>query len=87
MWEKVIIEGLAVYIIVVVISAGSIFDRAKRWLRPRTLFLITGGSWLFDCRLCLGMWVSLAVATICGDFYLFLPIYGFSTFIAKLEGR
>ena len=87
MWKEIIVGGFTSYILTALLVDGTIFNTPRRWLRKKTQFLTFNSHWLFDCRLCLGFWVSIIVAFFIGNISIFLAIYGFSHFLSMIERR
>ena len=79
----------AAYIITAVLVSGNILFKAREWAKKKTPWLIKGKErrHMFDCRLCVGAWVSLAVylSLVAGHWSLVFLIYGASYFLATQE--
>lgn len=70
---------LAVYVIVRVLTGGSILQPFRRWIEV---------NWHEDfptCRLCVGFWVALVYCAWGWNFVEVLPVYGGSYFLARIE--
>ena len=87
MWEKILIGSFTSYVLTLLIVEGVIFDTTRRWLRPRTTFLMVGNKWLLDCRFCVCFWVSFVLMVGMGDFSLFLVVFGISHWLSTQERR
>lgn len=86
MWQEITIAIFTVYIISLLIADGAILDKPRRWLRPRTLFLVIGNKWLLECRLCVAFWVTIMVSLLLQlPLWTFAAIYGMSHFISTQE--
>jgi len=87
---KEIITGIfAAYIITAVLVSGNILFKAREWAKKKTPWLVKGKErrHMFDCRLCVGAWVSLAVylSLVTGSWSLVFLIYGASYWLACQE--
>jgi hypothetical protein len=85
MIENLVIKVLSVYAVTFVITAGSIFERARQWVIQKTPLLQPPAphKHFIQCRMCLGFWVSLGVCY--NSIELLLPVYGLSYFLATQE--
>ena len=86
-WKEVLVGSFTAYIITLLIVEGSIFDTTRRYLRPRTPFLIIGNKWLLDCRLCSGFWVALVIMIIMGNPLMFLAVAGIAHWLSTQERK
>jgi len=83
---NLIAQILAAYIITVVLVEGHIFSYAREYARQRLSLLRFGGTHLFDCRLCVGFYISVGLVVFnSGTINDFLIIYGASYFLATQE--
>jgi len=87
MWQEIIVGSFMAYILTLLIVEGVIFDTIRRWLRPRTPFLVVGNKWLLDCRFCVCFWVSLIISFLMGITSMFLVVFGLSYFISTQERK
>ncbi len=79
------LQILAAYIITAVIVNGGVTYRMRGWIKLKTRWLVFGGRHFLDCRLCVGLWVSITVAFAYGVPHNILLIYGASYFLATQE--
>jgi len=83
--KDLIIQVFVAYIITAVIVRGNIFYKFREWIKPKTKWLVRGGRHPIDCRMCTGVWISLAVALAYSAPLNTLFIFGASYFLATQE--
>lgn len=86
-WQEIVIGSFTTYIVTLLIVDGSIFDTTRRYLRPKTRFLIIGDKWLLACRLCSGFWVAFVVMIIMGNPLMFLAVFGIAHWLSTQERK
>ena len=86
-WQEIIIGSFISYVVTLLIVESSFLDTTRRWLRPRTVFLVVGNKWLLDCRFCACFWVSLVVMVIIGNPALFFAVFGIAHWLSTQERR
>ena len=71
------IKIFAAYIITAVLVNGNIFYSVREFLKSKSPWLVKGnpGRHMLDCRMCVGLWVSLAIS-VTFDWQMFFLIYG-----------
>lgn len=87
MWQELVVGSFTTYILTLLIVEGTILDTIRRWLRPRTTFLVVGGKWLLDCRFCVCFWVSFVIMLIMGKPSMSLAVFGISHWLSTQERR
>ena len=80
------IKIFAAYIITAVLVNGNIFYSVREFLKSKSPWLVKGnpGRHMLDCRMCVGLWVSLAIS-VTFDWQMFFLIYGVSYFLETHE--
>lgn len=77
--------GFIAYIGTALIVEATILSVLRNWLRSFK-FLYCKDKFVFDCRMCAGFWVCLAMCfTFKLDIISFLSVYGLSYWMATLE--
>ena len=78
-----VIASLAAYALTFVVTSAAVLDHPRFWVMKRTPYLMARGKHMLECRMCSGLWISLAI----GLYYdvQFLPVYGLSYFLATQE--
>jgi len=74
------------YILTVIITSGSIMEPVRAWVKTRIPATHQARHFI-ECRLCVGLWISLVVAVFYGTPENILLIYGGSYFLATQERR
>lgn len=84
-----IVLTLTTYAITFLVVSSAMLAPIRIWLVNHTKFLIVAGSHPLICRMCFGLWASIAVCMVQGEHSIgkILAIYGASYFMATLEGR
>jgi uncharacterized iron-regulated membrane protein len=61
--KEIAIGIFAAYIITAVLVDGEVFYSPREWMKKKTPWLVKGKErrHMFDCRMCVGAWVSLGV--------------------------
>lgn len=84
----IVIAIFGAYILTAVVTGSSLFYTPREWFKFRTPWLAPAPDHphFIECRLCVGFWVSLALAAIlCDAWPDTLLIYGASYFLATQE--
>ena len=88
MWQEIIFASFVTYILAIIIVDSTIMNKPKKWLLPRTLWLISDDKWILNCRFCTMFWVAIIVTlSFQLPIYTSLIIYGISHFLSTQERR
>lgn len=80
-----ILNTLSCYALTLVITSAAILDNPRNWIITKTPYLMAGNKHLLSCRMCIGLWISIAICNM--DYKLILPVYGLSYFLATQERK
>lgn len=79
-------EALTVYIITCVVTASSLFEPVREWVKYKIPFFRIGNHLhLIECRLCFGFYATALVCLLMGDWLWFFPLNGLAYFMATQE--
>jgi len=82
---SLILQIFTTYIITAVIVRSNVLYGFREWFKKKTSWLKRGGRHFIDCRMCVGLYVSIGVGLAYSDIYSILVIYGASYFLATQE--
>jgi len=85
--RTLIISVFSAYLLTLIIVNSALFLEYREKFKKHTEWLAKGNPLVHpvDCRLCTGFWVSIVIAILIEDPFMFPVIYGISYFMATQE--